>query len=168
MPNAVAHVLVAMFVAEIIRQFVVKKKFSSVYVLVAGIAGLFPDIDIMIYWVLSFFTQVPLADVHRQFTHTIFVPLLFLVVAIIVYQSRQMFLTLSMVALGCFIHILLDGALSGGIMPFYPLTNYVFNLNLISNIFGAVGNTVLIGLDAILLVLWLIYEYRRHYIKQFM
>lgn len=168
MPNAVTHVLAAMFVAEIIRQFVVKKKFSSLYVLIAGIAGLFPDIDIMIYWVLSLFTQVPLADVHRQFTHSLFVPLLFIIVAIVVYQSRQMFLTLSMVALGCFIHIVLDGALSGGIMPFYPLTNYVFNLNLISNIFGAVASTVLIGMDAILLVLWLVYEYRKRYIKQFM
>ncbi len=167
MPNAVTHVLAAMLVAVVIRR-VFKKKFSSFYVLVAGIAGLLPDIDIIIYWVLNLFTTVPLADVHRQFSHTIFVPLLFLVVALVLWESKEMFLTLAMVSLGSFVHILLDGALAGGIMPLYPLSNYIFSLNLVAKIFGPVANTVLIGMDAILLVVWLAYEYRHHYIKRFM
>ena len=49
MPYAVTHVLVAIILAEIIRDYIVKdkKKFPLHYILIAGIAGLLPDVDVV-------------------------------------------------------------------------------------------------------------------------
>ena len=55
MPYAVTHILIALIVADVIRDYVVKnkKKFTLHYVLIAGIAGLLPDADTIIYLVLN-------------------------------------------------------------------------------------------------------------------
>ena len=52
MPYAVTHVIFALVIADVIRDYVVrdKKKFPLHYVLIAGIAGLLPDIDILFDW----------------------------------------------------------------------------------------------------------------------
>tara|TARA_Y100000034_G_scaffold125404_1_gene174896 strand:- start:851 stop:994 length:144 start_codon:yes stop_codon:yes gene_type:complete len=47
MPYAVTHVLVAIIVAELLRDY--WKKFNLHYVLIAGIGGLLPDIDIIVF-----------------------------------------------------------------------------------------------------------------------
>lgn len=165
MPQAVTHVIVPILIVAVIRDFVIKKPFSTFYVLVAGIAGLLPDIDIITYWILNFFLEVPLGIVHRWFLHSIFIPIIFLIIALALYKHRKMFLFFLMISAGSFIHIVLDMIFSGYVRPFYPLSNLQMGLNLIPS--TELGHTIVIGLDAILLVLWLLWEYRQKNIKDY-
>ena len=70
-----------------------------------------------------------------------------------------------MIALGTFIHLLLDSTLMGFIMPVYPFSTAQFGINLIP--VTTLGLSVMAGIDAILLVAWLIHEELRHKISSF-
>lgn len=165
MPNAATHVLAALISADVIRDYFAKKRFSLFFVVVAGIAGLFPDIDVLIYWAVNLFREVPLNLVHRYFTHTLFIPLIFFLVALLFRKKKGAFLLFSMAALGSFVHLVLDITLSGTVMPFYPFINFSFGLQLIPA--GQMGSTIIAGLDAFLLVGWIVHEFMKHKIKDF-
>ncbi|MDI6737490.1 MAG: metal-dependent hydrolase [Nanoarchaeota archaeon] len=166
MPNPATHLLVPLVLADLWRDYFAKKRFPLFYVLAAGIAGLFPDIDIAVWWVVNLLYEVPMELVHRQFTHTIFIPFLFLVVAILWRKNRKALLLFSMISFGIFTHLLLDAIFSGSIMPFYPLSNFSLGLDLLSGISANVP-TLLAAFDGILLGAWLIHEYLKHRIKDF-
>ena len=165
MPNATTHILFALISADVIRDYIAKKRFSLFFVLTAGIAGVLPDLDVGIYWLLNIFRDVPLSMVHRLFTHTIFVPLLFLLVAFLFKAKKKVFLFFLMVSFGIFTHLLLDATLSGMIMPVYPLSSFSIGLNLIPG--GEMGRTIILELDGVLLVGWLVHEYMKHNIRDF-
>lgn len=166
MSNPTTHLLVPLILADIYRDYFAKKKFSLFYMLVAGIAGLFPDIDVAIWWVLRLFTETPMSAVHRQFTHTIFIPLAFLLVAFLWRQNRKAMLLFGMAAFGIFTHLALDVLFSGSIMPFYPLSRLSVGLNIIpmlgidTFVFAAV-------FDGMILVAWLVHEYAKRKIRDF-
>lgn len=173
MPHAVTHVLIAIIIADIIRDYVAKSKRNvPLYlVLVAGIAGLLPDIDIIAYWFLRIISSVEISQVHRTFSHTLFVPAAFLIIGFATLKIKKVTkykFNISHIAffaaLGVFIHLLLDFALAGWIMPFYPLSYHFIGLNLIPSDWQT---TIIPGLDAILLVVWVVHEYRHHRIKDF-
>ncbi|MFH1332021.1 MAG: metal-dependent hydrolase, partial [archaeon] len=91
MPHAVTHVLVAIIIADIIRDYIVKnKKQIPLYlVLVAGIAGLLPDLDIIAYWFLRIVSSIEISEVHRTFTHTLFIPAIFLAIGFATYKMKR-------------------------------------------------------------------------------
>lgn len=165
MVNSVTHIIIAIIVAAIIRDFVVKKKFSTFFVLVAGIAGAAPDIDIILYWIINHFKTVPFSMVHRWFTHSLFVPLIFLITAFVFWKQKKAFLFFIMIALGTFTHFILDILFSGYVRPFYPLSEFQFGLNLMPK--TQTGNLIILGLDGFLLIVWLLWEYKRRNIKDF-
>ena len=170
MPQAVTHILVPLILAGIYRDYFAKKKFPVRYVLVAGLAGLFPDIDILAGWILNLFSYIPLSDLHRTMTHSLFLPLLFLIIYFLTknYNPKYLkkhnikpdYLFLAL-AFGSFIHILLDAFLAG---PVQILPNLFLGLNMNVTYFQ---NTFYQGLDAILLVLWLIHEEYKHRISDY-
>ncbi|MEM4244970.1 MAG: metal-dependent hydrolase [Candidatus Nanoarchaeia archaeon] len=173
MPHAVTHVLIAIIVADVIRDYIAKdKKQVPLYlVLVAGIAGLLPDIDVMFYWFLRLISSIDIEAVHRTFSHTLFVPAIFLGLGFATYKTGKITkykISISDVAfftaLGVSIHLLLDFILTGWVMPFYPLSYYSVGLNLIPMNWQT---TIVPGIDAILLVVWIIHEYKNHRIKDF-
>lgn len=169
MPHAVTHVLIVIIIASIIRDYIVKKKFSLIYVLIAGVAGLLPDIDIPIYWLLSLFTNIP--EIHRTFTHTIFLPLIFFGLAFI-FKNKKLFklnlkLVFLMISLGTFIHLLLDAFLAGYILPLYPFSHVLIGLNIIQYLPLVIQKSFLPAVDAVLLILWLAHEQIKHRIKDF-
>ncbi|MBU2638229.1 MAG: metal-dependent hydrolase [Nanoarchaeota archaeon] len=166
MPNPATHLLIPLILADIWRDYFAKRKFTLFYVLVAGLAGLFPDIDILIYWVLNIFSKIPKELVHRQFTHTIFIPLLFLVVALLWRKNKKALLFFSMASFGIFTHLLLDVIFSGSIMPLYPFTSLAIGLNLLPRL-GIETTVFLAVFDGVLLTAWLIHEYVKHKIKDF-
>ncbi len=53
MPQAVTHVLIALIIGSFVRDFYIKKKdkkkFPLHYILILGVAGLLPDIDVAVY-----------------------------------------------------------------------------------------------------------------------
>jgi len=178
MPHAVTHVLIAIILIELYRDYFIKNKkaFPLHYVLIGGIAALLPDLDIAVYYILSFFGYT-LGEVHRTFSHNLFVPLVFVAAAVPFWKFknkelgerhlklRNIFLVISF---GIFMHLVLDATLSGNIMPFYPISTYSLGLNLIKLAPAAWQQSILPSIDAAILILWLIHIERRHKISSFL
>ncbi len=178
MPYAVTHILFPILLVAIFRDFISKKKFSLHYVLLAGLGGVLPDIDIPISMALSLLGSTAL-DLHKTFTHSIFFPIalfaIFLVLKPVKTKAHicnigkhklklsNIFLVL---ALGALIHIILDLVFGSGAFLLYPLNNIDFSLNLFSY-FPYSWNTLAAVLDGILLVVWIIYLELKHKISDF-
>lgn len=169
MPYAVTHVLISIIIADVIRDYFVKKKFSLYYILIAGVAGLILDLDIPLYWLLNLFTNIP--EIHRTFTHNIFIPLIFFIIAFL-FNKQKIFklklrLVFLMIALGMSIHLLLDFLIISYIMPLYPLIYAQIGLNLVQYLPIFIQGSFMPALDAVLLVLWLLHEEIKHKISDF-
>jgi len=102
--------------------------------------------------------------------------LIFIVLALIFYKFKNKELgrhhlklgsIFLVIAFGIFIHLLLDATISGFVLPFYPISNYSIGLNLIALLPFPWQSTILPTLDAILLILWMIYLEAKHKISQF-
>ncbi len=177
MPNAVTHVLIVIIVLSLFRDYFIKNKktFPLHYVLIGGIAGLLPDLDVAIYYILSFF-GFTLKEVHRTFSHNLLVVVIFITLGFFMYgfknhelskhhlKLRNLFFV---VALGVFVHLILDATLSGVIMPFYPFSEFSIGLNLVGYFPQAWQDSFMPSLDALLLVLWLIYLELKHRLSDF-
>ncbi len=175
MPYAVAHVILTIVIADIYRDYISKKKFPMIYVLIAGIAGLMPDLDIPVSGLINFVFGTDY-NFHRIYTHSLAYAIVFFFIAMIISFYRKedykllkwnvprqalvmFFLAMSF---GWFIHVLLDCALAAdgylNLIPSVPLTFCPHPFS----------NNALAGLDAIILVLWLLHEQYRHDIKDYL
>jgi membrane-bound metal-dependent hydrolase YbcI (DUF457 family) len=177
MPQAVTHFLIPVILLELFREFFVKKKksFPVHYVFIGGLAGLLPDLDIAVYYVLSFF-GFTIQEVHRTFSHNLFFPLIFVLLGLFFWKFKnkelgEHHLKLSkiffVIAFGIFIHLLLDATISGMVMLFYPFSNLTIGLNLVNLLPSPWQSTILPTLDAIMLILWMVYLEVKHKISQF-
>ena len=170
MPQAVVHVLFAIIALDLIRDHLIKdkKKISLHYVFIGGVAGLLPDIDIPIYWLLKNVLGLNVPFFHRLFTHTIFFGMIFLAIAIAFYKpGRKVNKTstlFAIVSFGIMLHILLDFIFLGTVMPFYPLSYNAVGLDLLTKTGFALASQ---GLEAIFLLWWLWHEEKTHKISDF-
>ena len=115
MAYAVTHVLIVIIILDLLRHYVFgKKKFPRYLIIIGGIAGLLPDIDIPLGWIASALTGTDVG-LHRLFTHSIFFVVLFLFMGIIRhYQDDEKWAKIFyVIALGWLVHILLDCAYGG-------------------------------------------------------
>ena len=167
MPNAVTHVIIAIVLIDLFRKYVLKKKNFPLYlILIGGIAGLLPDIDILIYWILQTFTTINISEVHRIFTHTFFIPLIFLLLALAIWKFwPKISHVLFVLSAGWTTHILLDVIFTSRMQVFYPISLQSYGLGLIPMEF--LSGTFYLGLDAIILILWLVYEYHARNLKDY-
>jgi len=179
MPHAVTHFLIPAIIISLFRDFYLRKrdrlKFPLHYVLIAGLAGMLPDLDIALYYLLSFF-GFTLQQMHRTFSHNIFIPLGFIILGFIFLKIRNPFLgkhklklsTIFFVAsFGVLTHLILDATLGGPIVLFYPFSTFTIQLDLLQNLPQAFQSTILPVIDALLLILWMIYIEVRHKISDF-
>jgi len=177
MPQAITHFLIPVILLELYREFFIrnKKSFPIHYVFIGGLAGLIPDIDIAVYYFLSFF-GFTIQEVHRTFSHNLFVPLAFVLLGLFFLKFKNKELgghhlklknIFFVIAFGIFIHLLIDAIISGMIMPFYPLSNLTIGLNLVNFLPSPWHSTILPTLDAVLLILWMIYLEIKHKISEF-
>lgn len=180
MPQAVAHILIPLLIASFVRDHYVRKKKRKIplhYVLIAGVAGVIPDLDVVAFLGLHYF-GFTLNEVHRTLSHTFFLPLLLLVVGLIFHakdihlcQIRKHKLHLGVIfyllAFGSFMHVLLDGIIVGTVYPLYPLTGIPLNINLFGYLPIAFQGFAPAALDAGLLIVWLIYLELKHKISDF-
>lgn len=169
MPFAVTHVLTSIICVDLYRDYFTKHKkhFTLFTILVAGIAGLLPDIDVPLSWLLGKLGLTVSWLAHRTVTHTPIFALLFLIPGLFLWwnKKRKLSILFLVATFGIFLHIFLDLTLSpeGSIMLLWPFSTADFSLGLIS------GNTSTIyaALDAILLLAWLAHEEIKHKIKDF-
>lgn len=174
MPYAVTHVILTIVIADIYRDYIAKKKFPMIYVLIAGIAGLLPDADIPLSWILSLILGSDY-NFHRIFTHSLLYAIIFFLLAMITsffagekytllkwnvprHAIVMFFLAISF---GWAMHITLDCYISSdGFLNLIPAVP----LNFCPSPWSS---QTVIGLDAIILVLWLIHEQYKHDIKDY-
>jgi membrane-bound metal-dependent hydrolase YbcI (DUF457 family) len=181
MPNAVTHVLIVIILLSLYRDIFFKgkkkEKFPLHYVLIGGIAGILPDLDVAIFYILSFF-GFTLKELHRTFSHNVFVVLFFTIVGIIFLLSNfknkelgrhhlKLHNIFFVISFGILIHLILDISISGIIRPFYPLSDYSMGFSLIKLLPDAWESSFVPSLDAALLVLWLIYMEIKHKVSDF-
>lgn len=178
MPHAVTHVLITIVLLELFRHYLVKNKktFPLHYIIIGGISALIPDLDILAYYILSFFGYT-LQEVHRTFSHNLFIPLFFVVLALASYgfkskslgerhlKLRNIFLV---IAFGIFIHLVLDFILLGSVMPFFPVSYSAYGLNILNIAPSAWHDSIMPSLDALILIVWLISLEVRHKVSKFM
>jgi membrane-bound metal-dependent hydrolase YbcI (DUF457 family) len=179
MPQAIMHVLVPLVLMALIRDWYNSKKgkkaLSINYVLIAGLAGLIPDLDVAAYWVL-YFSGYSLEEIHRTFAHTIFVPLIFLILFFIFSRLKpielgkrglKLHLIFLMFAFGSFIHLVLDAIFISHIVPLYPLSGARIGLNLAGMFPAPLDRLFIPCLETAILVFWLIYLERKHKVSDF-
>ena len=177
MPQAVTHFLVPVLLLEIFRAAFVKNKskFPAHYMFIGGLAGLIPDLDVALYYVLSFF-GFTIQEIHRTFTHTLFLPLIFFILGLIFFKTKNKELgehhlklgtIFFVITFGICIHLILDATVSGVIMPLYPLSTQRVGIGLMDVFPLAWRNTILPCLDALLLIVWMIYLEKKHKISNF-
>ena len=167
MPQAVVHVLFTIIVLDLFRDHVLKNKHELPLrlVFIGGVAGLLPDIDVPVFWVLNNLLGIEVPWFHRIFTHTLLFLLLFLAPSLILYDfNRKWSKILLVISFGVAFHIFLDWLFVGAVAPFYPLSNAAYGLN----IFGKINLPLAMeGLEAIVLLWWLWHEERTHKISDF-
>ena len=153
MPYTTTHVLVSILLIELYIHFFVrdKKNLPKYYILVAAIGGITPDLEYVL--------QYP--DMHAAFMHSLFVPLIFIVLGIVEVIGRGNFtkryklpFIFFSFAVMSFVHIILDVVLKDGAMFFYPFSQVVTSLHLFSLLPGDYTANFII-FDSILLFLWI-------------
>lgn len=183
MPQAVTHILVPILLTAIFRDFYLRRgerrKFPLHYVLIAGIGGVLPDIDIVFSVLLNFF-GVSNWNVHKTFTHSLFFPAVFLVLFFILKpmhekirfcKLRKHKLDLSVVCLvlafGISTHIFLDSLTWEHAHFFYPISSKEYGVNLLKFLPSGIQGVALPTIDGILLVIWIVYLEMKHRVSDF-
>ena len=177
MPQAVTHFLVPAIIVNLFRDFFVrdKRNFPLHLVLIGGLAGILPDLDFVAYYILGFFGY-SLSDVHRTLSHTIWLPIILIILGIILHSSKNNFLgkhhlkiknVLFIISFGILTHIFLDGLVEGFVKPFYPFVKSGIGFNFVNMIPEHIQATFAASLDAAMLILWIVYIELKHKISSF-
>lgn len=178
MTYAVTHFLVPAFLIALFRDFYLnkksKRKFTLHYVLIAGIGGLIPDLDYILYYMIKGI-GIPISQ-HRVFFHNfLFVFILFFLgIIFIKTKTRELSkhkLKISTVffvlAFASFTHLLLDWIVIGWVWWLIPFSSQQFGINLISKIPEMFQKSFVEIVDAVLLAIWMIYLEVKHKISDF-
>jgi membrane-bound metal-dependent hydrolase YbcI (DUF457 family) len=165
MPQAVMHILIPIIMVDTIRDHVFKQKrrlLPNKYVLLAGLAGLLPDIDLP----LSMLLGQPL---HRTITHSLLPPLVFLCGVAIFYFFKKIksYKILLMLFVGFSLHIFLDFLLTDSLPLLFPFSFETYGLNILG-LYSSTEYNVFTIMDAILLFFWLIHEELEHKISDYL
>ena len=174
MPHAVTHFLIPAMLVALFRDALSKKKkrtFPLHYVLIAGLGGLLLDLD----YILQFLLQT---QNHRIFFHNIFIPAIFLILALIFAYTKlnnpelgkhklHLSTIFYILAFSTTIHLLLDATIQGTIIPFYPIAIFTLGANLVQHAPQIMQDSIVPILDAILLTVWIIYMEVKHKISNF-
>lgn len=183
MPYAVTHILFPIILVALFRDFILskesKKRFPLHYVLIAGLGGAIPDIDIPVSLLLNFL-GIAGWDIHRTFTHSISFSIIFLALFLILLPVKEearicnltrhklKLSTISlMLAIGILTHLFLDSLFGEVTYLFYPFSTAAYGINLLSIFPQAVQGAILPTLDGVLLFVWIIYLEVKHKISDF-
>ena len=110
MALAVTHIILTIAFLDIFRHYVFGlKKFPRYLLVIGGIAGLAPDLDVPLGWILTLLTGSSI-NIHGFFTHSIFFALLFVFIGAIFHYKKNMKWAkiFYVIAVGWTFHIFLD------------------------------------------------------------
>ena len=92
MPTAVTHVILTMILLDLIRDYLIKnhKRYLTLHTLfIGGVAGLLPDIDVPLGWILAFFGVHSKLWSHGWILHSPFFSLIFLIPGIFYWKEKK-------------------------------------------------------------------------------
>lgn len=173
MPLAVTHVLTSIILVDLYRDYITKAKklFPLHTIFLAGFFGLLPDIDIPLKMLSEFFNfNIPWLFQHGGITHTPFFALLFLIPGFILWkkQKHKSSVIFFVATFAILLHIFLDYIIGGGghqgLMLLFPISFQTFKLHLINYL--SITN-IPASLDALILLVWLWHEDRKHKILDY-
>ncbi len=163
MALAVTHVIITIVILDIFRHYVFGlKKFPRYLLVIGGIAGLAPDLDIPLSWIVNLFSSVHY-NFHGAFTHSFLWVIIFLIVAIQFHIRNNMKWAkiFYVIAVGWFMHLFLDWSFGEYKWLFWPFVTP-------ESIFPPLTlSTYGTSIDAIILVMWLVHEEIHHKIKDY-
>ena len=163
MALAVTHIILAIVLLDLFRHYVFgTKKFPRYLLVIGGIAGLAPDLDIPLSWIYNLLTNAGVSF-HGTFTHSLIFPLICLGTAIILHSKKnlkwaQIFYV---IAAGLALHSILDCAFGGYktfLWPFWITPSFCPQWGI---------SSYATSIDAIILVLWLGHEELHKKIKDY-
>jgi len=116
-----------------------------------------PDIDIALYYILYFF-GFSLNEIHRTFTHTIFIPLILFLIGMLFYynKNKKAGITFSLLSAGCLLHLILDLLILRKLSLFYPISTLPLGLGLMKYLPREMQEIILPTIDAICIFIWVI------------
>jgi membrane-bound metal-dependent hydrolase YbcI (DUF457 family) len=166
MAFAATHILATIIVIEIFRKYFpkIKRRIPLNHVYIASIFSFVPDFDFIIYWFIKKITTIVI--MHKTYSHTIIIPMAILAASFIVFQynkkwGRLVFLC----SLAYFGHLFIDYLTSWPFAYLWPfkIKNYSFQL------IPAAFKTLFwwAALDAVFLIVWLIWMFKNRFIKRF-
>jgi len=167
MPQAVVHVLFAIIALDLFRDHFLKdkKKIPLHYIFIGGIAGLLPDIDVPLFWLVNNVLGFDVPWFHRIITHTFLFIIIFLVISLIYLRfDKKVSVLFGVITFGIAFHIFLDYLLVGAVTPFYPFSYAAYGLDLLGKIHLPL---IVEGLEAVVLLWWLWHEEKTHKISDF-
>jgi len=165
MPFAVAHIIIPIIILNLIRDKVkgFKRKITLHEILIAGIFGILPDIDLIFDIIFNSIGSD--LHIHRMFTHNLVFPAI-VAAATLLIKHKKTRMVLYAASLGLASHVILDFIIVGFVYPLYPITDFGIGLNIIG-LFTFSAYQILAGLDAIILLVWIIHEEKKKKIKDF-
>ena len=166
MAFAVTHIILTIVILDIFRHYVFGfKKFPRYLLIIGGIAGLAPDIDIPLSRLLTLLSGSTF-DLHRVFTHSIIFVILFLLIGIVFQfwkKNPKWSKIFYVVSFGWILHLILDCFYVG------PTYSIFWPFNFVSSFCpGWDWNPYASEIDAIILVIWFIHEEIAHKIKDYL
>jgi len=172
MPLALTHFIVTVVILTLLREHLNKKHYFPIhYVFLGGLAGLIPDIDIAVFWILSFFNYNMI-----EFSHNLLFLFSFLVLAFATrnlksfkFRDAQIHFhkLFFVVFLAVLIHLILDIFSIGGITIFYPFSSYLLSFPITNLLPLELRGLFFPTLDAVLLIFWICYLEYKHKISSF-
>jgi hypothetical protein len=168
MALAVTHVILIIVLLDIFRHYVFgKNKFPRYFLIIGGIAGIIPDIDIPLTWLINFFPQTTI-NIHGLFTHSLLFPVLFLIVgAALHYKKKTKWAGIFyVISAGWFFHLILDCLFYGPILD-SPLKNFFWPLPFFNFCPQWGIYQYAASIDALILIIWLVHEEIHKKIKDY-
>ncbi|MBT3814615.1 metal-dependent hydrolase [Candidatus Woesearchaeota archaeon] len=163
MAYAVTHIILTIVVLDLFRHYVFgKRRFPRYMLVIGGIAGLLPDIDIPLSWIYNLFTGLSV-NFHGMFTHSLIFPIIFALIGVIFHFKKgnhKWAKIFYIIAFGLFFHSILDCAFGGYKTFFWPF--YFINFCPQWGIASYMQSV-----DAIILVVWLLHEEIHNKIKDY-
>lgn len=165
MALAVTHILIPIVLLDILRHYVFGlKKFPRYLVVMGGLFGLVPDIDIPLSWLYNALAFSPV-DFHRlSFTHSLVFPLVFVLIgAFFSWKNNHKWASIFyVISIGWLTHIGLDWSYGEYKAIFWPFFTADISLFPQWKLYDYAAE-----IDAILLVLWIVHEEVHNRIKDY-
>lgn len=164
MALAATHILIPIIILDLLRHYYLGlKKFPRYLLLIGGIAGLAPDIDIPLTW-LTHLLVTNNVDFHGTFTHSFFFVVIFFVLGTLFQwrNNKKWSMIFYVIAFGWFCHLFLDWLYGEYKTLFWPFAVTPWTIFPTWTLY-TYGESI----DAILLVLWLVHQELHNYIKDY-